>query len=195
MISATIPKNLVKKRSVQDTLSAMPGIIESVTITKFSRTIQTEDGEIETTVQTVDPTPQSVRDFGPEEKAWLDQGIAAAQGLGVKYGSSGPLNPAELDVVFSRWFHEEGEKEDGDLIANALGAAYGEWLIEECGFKWVFITDEHGSKHAIRHAVGEVTGFPRSSVQKRIEAREEGFFVNLHAGILDQLRRSTEEDE
>lgn len=193
IVSATIIRAKRNHRMVKKTLDAMPSILGSLEVTTAHRVIEADGREVMATVRTVDPTPQSTRPFGPAEEQWLETSLNSAGALGLKYGSGGELTPEELDQVFSRWLSEVGEKEPGELVANALGAALGSYLVEHHGFAWVVLTDEYGTEYAVRHPVGQTTGFPRASVEKRIERREPEFFQDVYLMLLDQLRRSREE--
>ena len=190
IVSATTPKKQRQHRTVRATLEAMPGILRSLEVTKIHKVIESDAGEVECTIETADPIPQSVRPFGQDEEDWLAASLHHAAALGVKYGSGGELAPEELDRVFSRWMSEEGEKEPNDLVANALGAAFGAYLVEHRGFRWIFLIDKWGSEYAVRHPLGETTAFPRASVEKRIEAGQPECFQHLYLAILEQLERS-----
>jgi hypothetical protein len=63
------------------------------------------------------------------------------------------------------------------------------------GFCRVVVTDEYGTEYAVRHTIGETMAFPRASVQKRIEDRCPEFFQNVYLIVLDQLKRSAEEQK
>jgi hypothetical protein len=190
IVSATIPKKQRQHRTVRETLEAMPAILRSLEVTKIHQVIESDAGEVEFTIETADPMPQSVRPFGQDEEDWLAASLHHAAALGARYGSGGELGPEELDCVFSRWMSEEGEKEPSDLVANALGAALGAYLVEHRGFRWILLTDKWGSEYAVRHPVGETTAFPRASVVKRIEAGQSECFQHLYLAILEQLERS-----
>ena len=193
IFSATIIKAEKDSKTVKAVLELIPCILDSLKITKMYGLIVTEDREIPTITTTVEPTPQEIVPFRSDEEAWLQQSLEWATALSVKYGSGGDLTSEELDVVFSRWMHDEQEKESDDAVANALGAAFGDYLVEQHGFHWVVVTDEYGTEYAIKHRIAETMAFPRSSVQKRIEDRCSEFFQDLYLGILDHLKRSEEE--
>ena len=190
IFSASIIRAEQDSKAVKDVLDTIPDILESLKITTIYRAIAAEDRKVEAYATTTDPIPQTIVPFGPNEIAWLEEGLEAALALGVKFGSGGDLTPEELDVVFSRWMHDDEEKEADDLVANALGAAFGSYLVEQHGFRWVVVTDEYGTEFAVRHDIGETKAFPRSSVQKRIEDKCSEFFQNVYLIVLDQLKRS-----
>lgn len=195
IFSATILEPKKNARVVTDTLALIPLILDSLKITKTYRAVVAEDRTVETFTTTADPTPQTVEPFGPEQDLWLNESLELARALGVKYASGGDLTPEELDVVFSRWMHDEDEKESDDAVANALGAAFGDYLVEQHGFRWVVVTDEYGTEYAVKHTTGQTTAFPRASVEKRIEDKCPEFFQNVYLIVLDQLKRSEEEGQ
>jgi hypothetical protein len=195
IFSATIVAAERDSKRVKAVLELIPRILDSLKITKIHRTIVAEGREVETIETTAEPTPQSIEPFGPTEEAWLQEGLERATALGIKYGSGGTLTPEELDVVFSRWMYDEEGKESDDAVANALGAAFGDYIVEQHGFRWVVVTDEYGTEYAVRHRLGSNTAFPRASVQKRIEDKCPEFFQNVYLIVLDQLKRSAEEQK
>jgi hypothetical protein len=193
VLSATITVSKQDSQLVQQALGLIPRILESLKITKVRHIVVDGDREVETVATEVELIPQKVVPFGPTENAWREESLELARAMGIKYGSGGDLTPEELDVVFSRWVHEEGEKEADDLVADALGAAFGQHFVEQHGFRWVVLTDQYGTDYAVRHSIGESTAFPKASVQKRIEDKCPEFFQNVYLIVLDQLKRSQKE--
>ena len=61
-------------------------------------------------------------------------------------------------------------------MAGALGAAFGEYLVEQHDFRSVVVNDQYGTDYAVRHQVGSTMAFPVSSVIKRIERNEPDCF-------------------
>ena len=191
IMSATIVRDQVGSRHVKRMLAIVPRIIDSVDIRKRHRKLVTDTGEeIDATVETVEPVEQVFREFSATETTWLREGLTAAKKLSFRYGSGRDLDPAELDNVFSAWMAAENGKEDAKNIADALGAAFGDHLVREVGFRWGVIEDEYGKEVAVRHSLGETTAYPRASVQKRIDDRQPTFFASVYAVIMDQLERA-----
>ncbi|MGD9647932.1 MAG: DUF3806 domain-containing protein, partial [Pirellulales bacterium] len=188
-VSLTTTPALLVTPTTQQLLGLMPRIIESVTITRSQKIIIDENGkEVTITKRVVEETPQELLPFTSTDNAWLDESRRNASALGLTYGDGGELTPALLDVVFRRWvFDEDPEKEDGDTVADALGAAFGDYLVEHHGFYWLVIKDEWGSEPAVKHREVNSIAFPRASVVKRIEDRETDFFRGVLAAILHGL--------
>ena len=189
IVSATVLATQTKSPSVREILDLMPQVIESVKITLLHKRIVHEDQEIPVTEQVVESTEQQIASFGPAENAWLEECRSVAASLGLKYGSGGDLTPDELDLVFSRWTFDDDDKESSDSVADALGVAFGDYLVENHEFRWVIVTDEYGTANAVRHRDSEVMTFPTSSVAKRIEDNEPECFKILLAMLLDVLGR------
>jgi hypothetical protein len=195
VVSATIVKAQQRSKVVKSTLDAMPSILGSLEVTRSLRAIESGGKEVLFAVQTADPVPQSLRPFGEDDEKWLETALDQARELGLKYGTGGELTPEELDRVFSRWMAEGGEKESGDLVASALGAAFGAYFVEQHRFRWMVVTDQYGTDYAVQHYPGPTIAFPCSSVMKRIERGEPEFFQDIDLMILDQLKRAAEEDQ
>lgn len=189
IVSATVLATHTKNSSVREILDLMPKVIETVTITLLHKRIMFEDQEIPITEQVVENTEQQITSFGPSETAWLEDCRSLATSLGLKYGSGGVLTPDELDVVFSRWMIENGDKEPADSVADALGVAFGDFLVDNHEFRWVVVTDEYGTATAVRHQHSDVMAFPTSSVAKRIDDNVPECFQVLQATLLDVLVR------
>ncbi len=193
IISATILRARQNDGAVRSVLDKMPSILRSVQVRKVRRIIEDNGRRVEATVETTDEAPSTFAAFGKEEETWLATNLALARKLGLKYGSGGELGPEELDRIFSRWMHEENEKEAAELVANALGAAFGTWLVDRHDFRWGVLTDADGTEYAVKHKLGETMAYPRALVQKRIESKQPEFFHNVYLIILDQLRRFGEQ--
>lgn len=195
IISATIVRARRDDRIVKASLDAMPAILESLEVTKRHEIIESHGRQVQYISQQAESLPQDIRPFGPEDERWLETCLGEAGRLGLKYTSGGAFKPEELDLVFSRWMAEDGEKESKALVSNALGAAFGAFLVEQHGFSWATVTDEYGTDYAVQHFPGPTMAFPCSSVLKRIERGELEFFQDLYVMLLDQARAAAEEEE
>lgn len=189
VFSATIVVAKNNRQVVQNTIDLIPHIVASLTVTKTHGFIDADDRKVEYTEEQVAPLCQEVVPFGNEENDWLVQSLEGASKLGLQYGSGGALTPSELDTIFSRWVNDDEEKESGETVANALGAAFGEYLIDHHDFRWVRVTDEYGTEIGVRHDMRETMAFPRSSVQKRIDDGSTEFFQDVYLIICNQLEK------
>jgi len=190
--TATIAKSKLHTRVVKQTLAMVPEILETIAITKVHKLVKAADRTIETTVQTLDAFPQTFTPFGAAENDWLHENLEEAARLGVKYGSGGALSPEELDRVFIRWSMEETDREPDDVICDALGAAFGDYFVENHDFRWAVVNDKYGSDMCVRHVRGKYMAFPRASVEKRIGTRAE-FFESVYLVTLHGLEQFLED--
>lgn len=189
IISATIFQAALDTAIVRETLAAIPEVVRQTHITKLHQIIESGDDRVSATLESVEPHPQKIVPFGPRERKWLEGNEAASDEMSRKYGSGGSADPGELDRIFARWMQEDDAKESDELVANALGAAFGNFLVENHGFRWVVVTDEYGAEFAVRHEVGETTVFPRAAIEKRIERQEPEVFHGIHLVLMDQHRK------
>jgi len=188
IVSATVILSLRADRRVKRTLELVPEIIQSVSITKLHRVIKSGGKQVEAIVQTVDPVPQTIQQFSGADDKWKIDSLAMAKRLATEHGISNANTPDELDAIFSAWMRKPLPKESSYDIADALGSAFGEYLVSQNGFQWVVVSDEYGTEYAVRHDVGQTMAFPRASVLKRIEDGKECFFQNIYIIICDQLK-------
>ena len=188
ILSATVIKSSENSSTVTKALAIIQPLIESLSITKVRRHLENEDGKVSFTEEIHKGVQETRRPMNSEEKDWLQMSLRASEDLSRKYGSGGELNPKTLDVIFARWMHEEGEKEPGELIADSLGAAFGDYMVQNHGFSWTVISDQYGTEFAVEHGETKTTGFPRASVEKRIDSGEEGFFDAIQVILLDTIK-------
>jgi Domain of unknown function (DUF3806) len=98
----------------------------------------------------------------------------------------------DLDEAFEAWYRsvDRGRFSPG-VVMRITGAAFGNHCNVQLETRWVAITDALGRDIAIRSPDGRVTGFPFSTVQKRIHSNETWFFGRVFA----HLRESFDEHE
>lgn len=190
ILSATLNKSMKNSRAVKAMLQQIPSMVESLHISKSHFILEQDGRKVTGTTESVDPTPQEVAPFGEKENRWLATNLDLAHGLSLKYGSGGGIDPQELDRLYGRWAEETEGKESTEQIINALGAAFGEYLVESHGFCWVVLTDEYGTDYCVSHPSAQTKAFPCSSVEKRVATGAREFFCDLEIMIVDTLRQS-----
>lgn len=191
VVSATVLAERQQGPRVLELLAQMPTIVESIVLRSYRKTISTPIGLAEATVTVEDPSPQAIRDFTGEERTWLETRLERARELIDRHGGhefDDPLDPRELDRVFTHWLQANPEKRvSGDELAEALGAAFGEYCVRVLGMRWVVVTDEYGASRAIRHEAGETMAFPIDSVLKRIESGQTNFLLVIFHGVRERI--------
>lgn len=194
IISLTHAESAVNSPLTKSVLCDVPAMIDSFELDERVEYLETSHGTVQTKVSSeAYAPPQASRGFTCNEQRQLAKYMESAEQFRQRYGSPNAemLSPAELDALFARWMGDEaGDKPCSDETANALGAAYGEFVCRTCGMHWEVITDEHGSAWAIAKPGTTIKAFPIESVRKRIESREHGFFAPVFLTIQSHLENS-----
>jgi Domain of unknown function (DUF3806) len=113
------------------------------------------------------------------EHAWLEQNLRMAADLAQRYTGvpHGLPSLVSLGATFARWGAAPAEdREDANLVVNALGIALGQHLVNEVGLHWAVVSDESGTDLAVHGEVGEILVFPTSATAKRCESGDYEFF-------------------
>jgi hypothetical protein len=72
-----------------------------------------------------------------------------------------------------------------EKVVHITAAAFGEYC-QHLKTRWLIVSDPAGRQLGIRSTDNRVTGWPHSTVRKRIAANEHQFFV----AVYETLRRS-----
>jgi hypothetical protein len=95
-----------------------------------------------------------------------------------------------LDRAYAAWV-ASGPSDGNQINAtiNAVGIAFGRFLVDEVGFKWVIATDQYGSDLAIYvlPGSGDALVYPANFVAKRWEHRETNFLQRSYEQIASQI--------
>jgi Domain of unknown function (DUF3806) len=150
------------------------------------------DGQRKGVISTIKPYPETV------EEVWEDTlKDIRAEAAELPYLMQAFLSQnirswtlEDLDHTFSAW---AGSPDKGrftnEKVIQITGAAFGEYCNLHLKTRWLIISDPAGRQLAIRSPNNRVTGWPHSTVRKRIDAREHDFFATVY----ESLRRSVEE--
>jgi hypothetical protein len=96
---------------------------------------------------------QTIADLTPAEQDWVAQQQQAATRF-VSTASARdvdePATLADLDLAFKTWITKEPTDADEiNRVINAVGVAFGQYLVDGAGLRWVIATDQHGSELAV----------------------------------------------
>ena len=147
IISATMLRRTATTAEVQNLLNLIPRVVESVKINLTYKIASYDGHAVPITEQTGELFEQQVRPIGLEDEPWLERCRELSMSLGRQYRSGGHQTPDELNTIFSRWMFDDDEKESSESVANALGTAFGDFLVEQHGFRWVVISDQYGTEY------------------------------------------------
>ena len=138
---------------------------------------------------------QRIESPNAAESAWIARNVELAASLASRYGA-GPgvvLDPAVLDRVVVGWVGDSSPQRPApNDVCNAIGLAFGQWLVGRLEMKWAVVTDEHGTDIAVHSEPGSVLVFPTSAVAKRLSSKEVPFLRDLYdqmAADIAEVRR------
>jgi len=185
IISLTTFPDKLATPPLQAVLADIPPMIDSLELAEQTEFVETPAGAIETRVgRSAKPAPDVRHPFTPAQQAELAEYLTAATRLLARYAGDSALplddhDPRTLDLAFARWAADEDpDKPPDELIAKALGCAFGQFLADHLALRWITLTDSAGTSWAIEHPTS-VTAFPIESVRKRIANHETEFFHNI----------------
>jgi len=129
------------------------------------------------------------------ERAWVVDECANARRLVELHWSDSTdhqLTPAILDRAFIAAY-KAAPKSDVDYVnstINAIGIAFGQYLVDTLGFQWCAVFDDDGQELAVIALpdTAKVLVFPPNLVAKRWFAGTTDFLVDVYAGIEDDLK-------
>lgn len=127
---------------------------------------------------------QKIESPNEDEIAWIAENIDTARLLVNRYApqAQGELDPSCLDAVLAGWSvsRDSTDKIEPNALVNALGLAFGQYLVDKLGMNWAVVSDEHGTDIAVHGSAGNILVFPTSTVAKRVERNEFPFFEDLY---------------
>jgi len=187
IFGVTMLADRLKTPFTQSVLADMSPMIESFKLDVRTEILETLTGPVHTTV-TADPNPsrQTTRPFSKDEQLELQSNLVAAQQIREHYASpdAEPLTLRDLDVIFARWLNDQSpNKPSASMIADALGAVFGELIRKTLEMHWQVVSDEYGTAWSLGKTGSTVMTFPVESVRKRTEDRATNFFVPLFQAI------------
>jgi Domain of unknown function (DUF3806) len=138
---------------------------------------------------------QKIDPISEAEQTWVATELGRASEFVATYSpkdSGQVLNLAALDRAFAAWAASGAadDAESANKIINAVGVAFGRFLVDGLGLKWVIATDEYGSDLAVYGLpdAGDVLVFPANFVAKRWQRQETNFLEESYKQIEQQVR-------
>ena len=150
------------------------------------------DGQRKGLTSTIDPYPETVEELS--DATLKEMRAAAAEfpylmqaflGKSLQFWSL-----EHLDRTFSAWqVSSDKGRFTPEKVVQITGAAFGEYCNLQLKTRWLIVSDPAGRQLAVRSPNNRVTGWPHSTVKKRIDAGEHDFFATVY----ESLRRSVQE--
>ncbi|MCG8407459.1 MAG: DUF3806 domain-containing protein [Phycisphaerales bacterium] len=136
---------------------------------------------------------RKIEPLNPAERDWVTEELGNAQRLVKQFSpvdEGARMTPGVLDRVFKQAYESNPNDSDhGNAVINAVGIAFGQYLVDELGYEWVMVTDEHGCEIAVVALPGtaNVLVFPPNLVAKRWVSGTTDFLWYVYQGIEEDL--------
>jgi hypothetical protein len=125
----------------------------------------------------------ALEDLSPEIKQDITRKLKDAELLIIKYNGSLPkikYDSKVLDDVFQKWIvSDDKSKESPEYVIDALGAAFGEDIVNSLNCEWKVLTDNYGTDLTVINKEFEITSFPFSSAEKAYNENKVGAFQSI----------------
>ena len=136
--------------------------------------------------------------LGEEAKSWLVGQLQILRSYAIHFGinPSGQLLSNELDDLWAAWMEENvADLNSVDSFLNCFGIGFGQVLVDDCGFEWIYLEDEDGADIAVRALpdVADVRIAPLHFVLKRWQSKEGRFVVHSLSEIAKLLEDAASE--
>jgi hypothetical protein len=150
------------------------------------------DGQRTGLISTIKPYPETAEELAEETLQDIRPAAAEFPYLMQAFLGQTPQTWGldHLDRTFSAWqLSQDKGRFTPQKVVEITGAAFGEYCNLHLKTRWLMVTDPAGRQLAIRSPNNRVTGWPHSTVKKRVDAGHHNFF----AVVYESLRRSVEE--
>jgi hypothetical protein len=128
------------------------------------------DGQsVNATTAIEDNYESEISELTNEQKDFLERDLDYAKQLVSKYLKRKVDNPFDakiLDEVLEKWRESTGNRESVEEIVDAIGAAFGQGIVDGLDFEWKILTDQYGIDRVVIDKKYFVNGFPYVSVEK-----------------------------
>lgn len=117
------------------------------------------------------------------EQEWIGRATSLALKLAREYNVAGDrpkLTPAILDQTYAAWLARPNPDTEAAGVFNAIGVAFGQYLVDHAGMRWVVCTEEGETNIAVYRSQGKVVVFPTHVVRKRYPTRATNFLVPMY---------------
>lgn len=140
---------------------------------------------------------EKIEDLSASERVWLSLNLGRARNFARKYGgdpdNSTVASLAGLDAAWSAMapkLREPGG--EPNFLINAVAAAFGQRFVDELGFEWKLITDNHGTNLCVQAQPYSMIVTPTSLIAKRWNSGEDHFIASLFSVMSADIRHTRE---
>jgi len=132
----------------------------------------------------------TIKGLKETEREWIEQAIVRAMMLVRSYRIAGDhpkLTPAVLDQTYAAWLAHPLADMEATGVFNALGVAFGQYLVDHAGMRWVVYAKEGQTDIAAYRASGKVVVFPTHVIRKRYPNRSTNFLAPMYSDMVKSL--------
>jgi hypothetical protein len=132
------------------------------------------------------------RELSGAEQVWLAKHLAESVRFIETHVEKAreTFEPATLDGAFTAWNRRSpAEREEELEVVNALGTAFGQWLVDTQGMSWVIVSDDGGADFGVTHARIGITVTPLAIAGRRMHSETQDFFSVLGRLIRREITR------
>jgi hypothetical protein len=138
---------------------------------------------------------QKIQPLNPSEQQWVAAELANARKLVELLNGAdaqAELTPAVLDRTYKAAREAAGDDaSSANQIINAIGMSFGQYLVDQLGFRWVVVSDKQGTELGVVALPGEadMIVLPPNLVGKRWAAGTVDFLEEVYRGVVENLER------
>jgi len=78
---------------------------------------------------------------------------------------------------------------------QSMGVVLGDVFVQDMGFSWVVVTDEHGRDLAVRFKNTSIILYPLTMISKRVERGDAIDIFELYNGLADQAQQLIDKEQ
>ena len=125
------------------------------------------------------------------ELGWIEDNLRKAREFVGKEKDEN-IELKELDDAFAKWLDtNDPENEDPNPFINVFGIAFGQYLVDQLGLKWMVVTDRDGTEMAVYGQPGDILVFPTNFVAKRYVNKQKEFFSLFYPEMKKDIEQLT----
>lgn len=138
---------------------------------------------------------QKIQPLNASEQQWVTAELANARKLVELLNPAdarAELTPSVLDRTYKAAREAAGnDASSANQIINTIGMSFGQYLVDQQGFRWVVVSDRQGSELGVVALPGEadMIVLPPNLVGKRWAGGTVDFLDDVYRGIVENLEK------
>jgi hypothetical protein len=140
---------------------------------------------------------QKIEPVNDGERAWITEALENVRALVSQYSPGDQEEALSLDALDRAFkaYSETADRTDGvrvNVVLNAVGIAFGQYLVDHLGLEWAAVTGEFGCELAVvgLRGIADFLVFPPNFVAKRWQRQEVDFLKASYAAIAEEYDKA-----